>query len=202
MKIQPDPLNLIICGVGGQGNILISRLLGRILTKKGAFVTIGETFGAAQRGGDVFSSVRISQKRYYGPLTPEGEAHIIMSMEPLETLRVLKKYGNPDVASLTNFQPIQPVNVLAKQSEYPDLNKLKEASQGLSKSSWFINATEMAMELKARIVANIIMIGALAGTKLIPVTLEDIQEAIKETFPPSKVDLNLEALSKGYDAIQ
>jgi len=97
---------------------------------------------------------------------------------------------------------MMPVNVLAKQSEYPDPNKLKKASQSLSKSSWFINATEMAMELKARIVANIIMVGALAGTKLIPITLEDIQETIKETFPPSKVDLNLEALSKGYNAVQ
>jgi indolepyruvate ferredoxin oxidoreductase beta subunit len=177
-------------------------MIGRILTKKGAFVTIGETFGAAQRGGDVFSSVRISNKRYYGPLTPEGEAHIIMSMEPLETLRVLRKYGNPDVASITNFQPISPVNVLAKQSKYPDPDKLKETSQALSKSSWFINATEMAMELKARIVANIIMIGALTGTKLIPITLEDIQETIRETFPPSKVDLNLEALSRGFNAVQ
>lgn len=202
MKIQLDPLNLIICGVGGQGNILISRLLGRTLTGKGAFVTIGETFGAAQRGGEVFSSVRISQKRYYGPLMPEGEAHIIMSMEPLETLRILRKYGNPDVASLTNFQPIQPVNVLSKKAEYPNPNKLKEVIQGLSKSSWFINATEMAIELKAQIAINIIMIGALIGTKLLPITLEEIQESIRETFPPSKVDLNLQVLSKGHKAVQ
>ena len=201
MRIQSDPLNMIICGIGGQGNILISRMLGRTLTKKGAYVTIGETFGAAQRGGDVFSSVRISQQRFYGPLTPEGEAHIVMSMEPLETLRVLRRYGNPEVVSLTNFHPIPPVNVLAKQSEYPDPKRLKEANRSLSKSAWFINASEMAMELNAPIVTNIIMIGALVGTELLPLALEDIQESIKEMFPPSKVDLNLEALDKGYNAV-
>ncbi len=201
MSIQFDPLNMIICGVGGQGNILISRMLGRTLTKKGAYVTIGETFGAAQRGGDVFSSVRISQQRFYGPLTPEGEAHIVMSMEPLETLRVLRRYGNPEIASLTNFHPIPPVNVLAKQSEYPDLEKLKEANRSLSKSAWFINATEMAMELNAPIVTNIIMIGALVGTELLPLTLEDIQGSIEEMFPPSKVELNIEALNRGYKAV-
>ena len=201
MRIPSDPLNMIICGVGGQGNILISRMLGRTLTKKGAYVTIGETFGAAQRGGDVFSSVRISQARFYGPLTPQGEAHIVMSMEPLETLRVLRRYGNPEVASLTNFHPIPPVNVLAKQAEYPDPEKLKEANRALSKSAWFINATEMAMELNAPIVTNIIMIGALVGTELLPLTLEDIQESITEMFPPSKVDLNVAALNKGYSAV-
>ncbi len=201
MRIQADPLNMIICGVGGQGNILISRMLGRTLTKKGAYLTIGETFGAAQRGGDVFSSVRVSQQRYYGPLTPEGEAHIVMGMEPLETLRVLRRYGNPEVASLTNLHPIPPVNVLAKQSEYPDPQRLKAANRSLSKSAWFIDATAMAIELNAPIVTNIIMIGALVGTDLLSVTLEEIEESIREMFPPSKVDLNVEALNKGYDAV-
>ena len=72
MIINADPLNLIICGVGGQGNILISRMIGRILSGKHYYVTIGETFGAAQRGGAVYSSMRISQKRYYGPLIPKA----------------------------------------------------------------------------------------------------------------------------------
>ena len=202
MNTQPDPLNLIICGIGGQGNILISRLIGRTLTDKGYFVTIGETFGAAQRGGAVFSSLRISQKKYYGPLVQQGQADIVLSLEPLESLRILNSYGNPDVITVTNSLPIYPVGVLSKRTVYPDLEKLKEMIQNLSSSSWFLNATEMAVELGAPIVTNIIMTGALIGTKKMSIGLEDVQESIKTTFPASKVDLNLKALSKGYDAVQ
>jgi indolepyruvate ferredoxin oxidoreductase beta subunit len=201
MNIQQDPLNLIICGIGGQGNILISRLIGRTLTDKGYFVTIGETFGAAQRGGAVFSSLRISQKKYYGPLVQQGQADIVLSLEPLESLRILNNYGNPDVITVTNSLPIYPVGVLSKRTVYPDLEKLKEMIRNLSSSSWFLNATEIAVELGAPIVTNIIMTGALIRTKKMPIGVEDVKESIKSTFPASKVDLNLKALSRGYDAV-
>ena len=92
MAIRQDPLNVVISGVGGQGNLLLSRLIGRTLLNKGYFVAIGETLGVAQRGGAVMSNVRISEKISLGPLIPEGKAHIILSLEPLETLRMLVRY--------------------------------------------------------------------------------------------------------------
>lgn len=198
MKSQPDPLNLIICGVGGQGNILISRLIGRALSRKGYFVTVGETFGSAQRGGAVFSGLRISKKKYYGPLIPEGQGHIIVSLEPLETLRILNAYGNADVITLTNFNSMYPVGVLSKRSVYPDLKKLRAGIQRLSQSSWFLNATDMAMELGSPISANVIMLGALAGSNSIPLSFEEVEEEVKDTFPGAKSDLNLRALKKGF----
>jgi len=198
MKSQPDPLNLIICGVGGQGNILISRLIGRALSRKGYFVTVGETFGSAQRGGAVFSGLRISKKKYYGPLIPEGQGHIIVSLEPLETLRILNAFGNADVITLTNFNSMYPVGVLSKRSVYPDLKKLRAGIQRLSQSSWFLNATDMAMELGSPISANVIMLGALAGSNSIPLSFEEVEEEVKDTFPGAKSDLNLRALKKGF----
>ena len=198
MKSQPDPLNLIICGVGGQGNILISRLIGRALSRKGYFVTVGETFGSAQRGGAVFSGLRISKKKYYGPLIPEGQGHIIVSLEPLETLRILNAYGNADVITLTNFNSMYPVGVLSKRSVYPDLKKLRAGIQRLSQSSWFLNATDMAMELGSPISANVIMLGALAGSNSIPLSFEEVEEEVKDTFPGPKSNLNLRALKKGF----
>jgi indolepyruvate ferredoxin oxidoreductase beta subunit len=199
MKSQPDPLNLIICGVGGQGNILISRLIGRALSKRGYFVSIGETFGSAQRGGAVFSGLRISKGKYYGPLIPEGQAHIIMSLEPLETLRILNAYGNADVITVTNTNPIYPIGVLSKRSEYPNLEKLKASIQRLSRSSWFLDATSTAMELGAAIMTNIVMLGALVGSNSLPLSIEDVEEEVKATFPGPKSDLNLRALKKGFD---
>jgi indolepyruvate ferredoxin oxidoreductase beta subunit len=105
MAISADPLNLIICGVGGQGNILLSGMIGSANNRKGRFATSGETFGAAQRGGAVFSSVRISKKREYGPLMPEGKAHLILGLEPLETLRMVQRYANPGTVCISNIYP-------------------------------------------------------------------------------------------------
>jgi indolepyruvate ferredoxin oxidoreductase beta subunit len=200
MRWAYDPLNLIICGVGGQGNILIARMTGRILTRKGYLVTIGETFGAAQRGGPVHSSLRISKKKHYGPLIPEGKAHLILSLEPMETLRILSIYGNPEVITITNFHPVYPVGVLSKRLTYTDLEALKGSIENLSKRASFVNATEMAIELGSPIASNIVMLGALVGANRIPVTQEDVEEEIRTTFPSSAVELNLKALTMGISS--
>jgi indolepyruvate ferredoxin oxidoreductase, beta subunit len=201
IHLQEDPMNMIICGVGGQGNILLSRMIGRILIRKGYRVEIGESFGAAQRGGSVFSSLRVSRKKNHGPLIPEGRAQVIVSLEPLEALRMLSFYGNPEVTTIFNTQPVYPVGVLSKRVKYPDLEKLNTAIAQLSQKSWSLNAVEMAMRLKAPIVANIIMLGALTGTGTVPINLDEVKAEIVSSLPPNRVELNLKALTMGYAAI-
>ena len=200
MAIHTDPLNLVINGVGGQGNILLSHLVGRSLLRKGYFVAIGETLGVAQRGGAVMSNVRISEKMLFGPLIPEGKAHIILSLEPLETLRMLVSYGNPKVTTVTNFNALFPVSVLSRKDEYPEDEALKEAITQLSESAWFLDATDMGLKLGTPIVANVIILGALIGLNLLPVTREDIEAEIKSSFAADRVELNFKALSMGIDA--
>jgi indolepyruvate ferredoxin oxidoreductase beta subunit len=200
MTATRDPQNLIVCGIGGQGNILLSRMIGRILTGKGYRVNIGETFGAAQRGGSVYSSMRVSKTRDFGPLVPEGTAHLILSLEPLEALRMLQIYGNPDILTVTNVQPIYPVGVLSKRVEYPNLDSLVQSIRELSANTWFLDATEIAMELKAPIVANIVLLGALAASEALPITMEETEEEIRRSFPDSKVELNLKALRAGFQS--
>jgi indolepyruvate ferredoxin oxidoreductase, beta subunit len=202
MTIHADPLNLIVCGVGGQGNILISRMIGRILSGKGFFVTIGQTFGAAQRGGAVYSNIRISKKRFYGPLIPKGRVHVIAGLEPLETLRLLADYGNENVMTVTNTQPVYPVGVLSGRAEYPDQVALEKTIKSLSKVAWMVNATQMAVELGAPIVANIVMLGCLLGIDKIPISYGEIETEIKAAFPASTVELNLTALKRGKEAIK
>jgi len=202
MDLKADPYNMIICGVGGQGNILLSRMIGRILIDKDYLVDIGETFGAAQRGGAVFSSLRISKKKNHGPLVPEGMGHMILSLEPLETLRMLGVFGNPDVVTVYNTQPVYPVGVLSKRLKYPDLEKLDTAIGKLSHKSWSLDATEMAMQLNTPIVANIMMLGALTATDKIPITLKDVKAEIDKSFPADKVELNMKALNMGVDAVR
>jgi indolepyruvate ferredoxin oxidoreductase beta subunit len=202
MTIRADPLNLVISGVGGQGNLLISRLIGRTLLRKGYFVAVGETLGVAQRGGAVMSNMRISKKMLFGPLIPEGKSHIILSLEPLETLRMLVRYGNPKVISITNFNPLFPVSVLSRKERYPDFGALREAITQLSKSAWFVDATDMGLKLGTPIVANVIMLGALVGLNLLPVTEAEIEEEIKSSFTSDRVELNIKALKMGIDAIK
>lgn len=201
MNLVADPVNLIVCGIGGQGNILISRMVGRILADKGYHITIGETFGAAQRGGAVHSSMRISRKRFYGPLIPKGKGHIILSLEPLETLRILSAYGNENVLTISNTQPIYPVGVAAGKTQYPDLHKLMDAVQNLSETAWFVNVSRMAADLGSPIVANIILLGSLVGIGKIPLTRAEVGEEIRSTFPPAVVELNLRALLIGIEAV-
>ncbi len=196
-----DPFNLIVCGVGGQGNILISRMLGRILYRKGLKVSIGETFGAAQRGGAVFSSLRISRKRVYGPLIPQGRAHLILSLEPMETLRMLAGYGNEEVTVITNTEPIYPVGALAGRSRYPELGRLLQAIRELSGQCWTVNANELAARLGAPVVANIVLLGCLVGTARLPIEVREVEADIRETLPADKVELNSQALALGFEAI-
>jgi len=200
MKNWPEPFNLVVCGVGGQGNILISRLIGRILTAQGYIVSIGETFGAAQRGGSVFSSLRISQKRLLGPLIPKGQANIILSLEPLEALRQMKFLGNSEVMVLTNTKIVQTADVLAGRVAYPDVDQLTSAITTLSKRAWFVPATDLALNLGSAIVTNIIMLGALVGSKTMPINLEQAENEVRATIPNSQIEVNLEALNRGYQA--
>ena len=201
MSLATDPYNLIVCGVGGQGNILIARLIGRILANDGYYLAIGETFGAAQRGGSVFSSLRISKKRTYGPLIPKGGANLIVSLEPLETLRMLSNFGNEKVVSISNTQTTMPVGVLAGRNEYPSEEKLRGAIQELSQRSLFVPATDIAVELGAPIVSNIVLLGAVLGAKLLPISEEEVKQDMRSTFPAGKLELNYQALQRGIDTV-
>ena len=202
MTIPGDPLNLIICGVGGQGNILISSLIAAALSKKGYHVTVGDTFGAAQRGGAVFSSVRVSRKRSYGPLIPEGKAHLVLGLEPLETLRLLQKYGNSDTTCITNTRPVYPLGVMLSNLKYPATDEMKEIIRSISKQAWFIDASDIASKLGDQIVLNVIMAGALIGSEQLPVTRKDIEDEMRAAFPAAKMELNLKAFEEGINALK
>jgi indolepyruvate ferredoxin oxidoreductase beta subunit len=198
MKKLGRPLNLIVSGVGGQGNILISRLVGRTLSKKGYRVTIGETFGAAQRGGAVFSSLRISESDHYGPLIPMGRGDVVLSLEPIEALRILSTFGNPDTMTISNTRPVLPVGVLAERQQYPNTEELFTAIRHLSNRAWFVDASEMAIELGMPIVANIIMLGAMVGSGACPIEFDEVAAEIRSVFGVEKSEINMKALEMGY----
>lgn len=196
---KKDPLNLIIAGVGGQGNVLLSRLIGRALVKNSYVVTIGETYGASQRGGAVVSHVRISADTDYGPLTPAGGADIIIGLEPVEMLRTIGRYGNPTVVALSNSRPVYTPDAAAGEVEYPSLEQVKKVAQQLSQKAWFVDATGIALELGSSILTNIVMGGVAIGLDIIPLTPEDFEAVLREQFAADRYDLNLRAFRKGLE---
>jgi indolepyruvate ferredoxin oxidoreductase beta subunit len=196
-RLSADPLNVVVCGVGGQGNILVARLVGRSLAKRGYIVTIGETYGASQRGGDVMSHIRLSVHRRYGPLIPPGCAHIVLGLEPLETLRMLVTYGNPGVTTVTNTRPIQPVTVGMGAMQYPGTDKLRKAIADLSEQVWFLDATGTALSLGSVRLTNIVMLGALIGSSLLPVAAAQLGEELKGRFSGDTLKPILEAFRQG-----
>jgi len=192
-----EPINLVITGAGGQGNVIAAHWLGEALLRNGLRVTVGDTYGLSQRGGSVMSHIRVSTDRRYGPLIPRGLAHVILGLEPVETLRVLADYGNPDVVVMTNDRPVYPLDVIAGEVEYPEPQRIREALEELSAKLYWISATKIAQELGGAIVANIVMMGILFGAGLVPAPNEIMLEVLREHLPSDKWEANREAFYRG-----
>lgn len=197
-----DPYNIIITGVGGQGNVMASRVVGNMMSRKGLNVTIGETFGASQRGGSVMSHLRISTTSSWSPQIPRGQGHLVISLEPTEALRVLANYGNPNIKVICNTRPIHAIGVISGEQQYPDLADIKAWVDELSEACWFLEATVKAVELGNPILGNIMMIGAAAGIGALPLDRDDFEAVISENLPAARLDLNLKAYDIGIGMVQ
>jgi indolepyruvate ferredoxin oxidoreductase beta subunit len=199
--LTKDPTNIIITGVGGQGNVLASRVLAGMLVSTGYFVTIGETFGMSQRGGSVMSHLRISSKSALSPQIPQGSADIIIALEPVEALRVLVRYGNPAVAVLSNSRVVYPIGVITGDFTYPSLDEIESVLKKLTAHSWLIDATASAVELGNPVLGNIVLIGALANTAMLPFDRHSFEREITKDMSVDMRKLNLAAFDAGAKMI-
>jgi indolepyruvate ferredoxin oxidoreductase beta subunit len=202
VSLPCDPYNVIITGVGGQGNVMASRVVGNMLSRKGLNITIGETFGASQRGGSVMSHLRISAQSYWSPQIPKGQCHLVISLEPTEAIRVLLNYGNPDIWVICNTRPVHAIGVISGEHQYPPVDEVKSWVEELSEACWFLEATDKALELGNPILGNIMMIGAAAGIGALPLDRKDFEAAIAETLTADKLELNLQAYDLGVGMVQ
>ena len=198
--LAKEPLNLVITGVGWQGNVLISLLISEALVREDYLVVIGETYGVSQRNGSVISHVRISKETQCSPFVPNRHADIILGMEPAETLRMLGQFGNPDVITIVNPRPIYPIDVTGGEAEYPDLDKLIETINELSAKTYVINAVEEAQKLGNLILANVILIGALIGADILPLDRKSLEPVLKQRFP-KEFEANMIAFNKGMELV-
>lgn len=194
-------LNIIVTGVGGQGNVLASQVIATAAVDSGYFVSVGETFGASQRGGSVTSHIRVSQVSAYGPLIPQGEADFILGFEPLETLRTFRDYGNSSTLVIMNVRPNYPLGVLLNEDQYPDIPVLTGNLRVQSLKLWDLEATNLAVDVGVPVGTNMVMTGAFAGVQFLPISFLAYETVLKGMFAGEILDLNLAAFQAGVKAV-
>jgi len=186
-----DSINILIVGVGGQGTLLASRILGNVAVKNGYDVKVSEVHGMSQRGGSVVTYVKMGDK-VYSPLVEKGEADIIIAFELLEALRwvdYLKKGGT----LVVNEQEINPMPVITGKQKYPEniLKRLKES--GINVQS--VKALDIARKCGNIKSANIVLLGLVAKSTKIEADIW--KQVLMEVIPPKFLDVNLRA----FDAV-
>ncbi len=187
-----DTKNIMIVGVGGQGSLLASKLLGKVLLDKGYDVKVSEVHGMSQRGGSVVTYVRFGDK-VYSPIIDEGECDFLVSFEKLEAARYvsfMKKGG----IIVTNTQEIDPMPVITGQAEYPSdiLEKVKELDVKVDQ----LDCLSIANSAGSSKAVNIVLMGRLSNY-FSDIEVEEWEKAIRTSVPEKFLELNLKAFSMG-----
>lgn len=193
-------LDILMAGVGGQGNILASRIIGDAAIKTGYHVAIGETFGMGQRGGPVSSHIRIGRIEIYGPLIPCRQCEVVVGLEPLEALRNALRYLAKEAVVVTNTRPIIPVEVTTMGYPYPKVDEIIESCKRIPARVYTLDSYALAEKTGGYIMQNIVMLGALSGTGAIPVSEDQLREAIRERLGRA-AEQNLQAFELGRQAV-
>ena len=193
-------LNVVIAGVGGQGNVVASELLASALAGHGYRVSVGETFGASQRGGSVMSHVRAARDVAPGPLVPKGMVDVVVAFEPLEALRILADYGRETTRVLVNPRPVYPLAVQVGEATYPDPAGLLDTLRRLAADVLVIESTELARQAGDMRAQNIALLGALAGSGWLPVEAATIEALLADRFLDEVLRVNRAAFRLGLEA--
>ena len=193
-----DKTSIVLTGVGGQGVITASNILGKAAVKAKVNVFVSETHGMAQRGGSVICAVRLGNVT--GPLVPSGTADAIISLEPVETLRYVG-LTNKGTKIITDITPVIPFTVATGEEEYPDLSKVFKGLQNYGKL-YKIDAAKIAKDAGALITKNIVMLGALVAIDVLPFKPEILLDTILESVPPKFKEINKKAFEGGLKAIK
>lgn len=185
---------VLIVGVGGQGTLLSSRILGEVALRSGLDVKVSEVHGMAQRGGSVVTHVRFGEK-VYSPLVGMGQADYILAFEKLEALRwagYLKKGGT----IISNVHEIPPIPVTLGLQEYP--GNIREKLEHIAET-FMVDAGRIASDCGSVKAVNVVLLGVLAGRLDFDKGLW--LKVIEESVPPKTVRINIEAFGRGYEAI-
>jgi indolepyruvate ferredoxin oxidoreductase, beta subunit len=191
---------VVIAGVGGQGTLLATRLIAETAIKQGLNVRIGETYGMAQRGGPVMGHIQIGEA--YSPQIRPGEADALLGFELAEAARRGVTYLRRGGLAIVNSKKIPPVEVISGMCGYPSEKSLLRLLRRVSSKAAVFDATSFAEEAGDPIATNIVMLGALTASNVLPFGEEEITAVMKGSIPARFLDLNTRAFKLGADAFK
>jgi indolepyruvate ferredoxin oxidoreductase, beta subunit len=189
---------IMIVAVGGQGNILAARVLGEAAAASGIPFRMSEFHGMAQRGGVVESMVIVGEGKGY--CIADGEADVLLGFEPSETIRAAKKCSSSSVV-ITSTSQLPPFTVAMGQDRYPDVQQALKSMAGHVSKLITLDATALALQAGSAQAANMVMLGALAGSKILPIELTIFRNMIRTKTKPQFTEVNLIAFDLGTFAV-
>lgn len=190
---------MVIAGVGGQGTLLASRLLAEAAINVSLSVKIGETYGMAQRGGPVMGHVQIGGESM-NPQIRRGEADALLGFEPAEAVRRGVTYLKKGGLALVNTRVTAPVEVISGMVPYPDMGRMMALLGKVTGNVKAFDATALAEEAGDPITTNIVMLGALTASGVLPYGEDVVVETIKAGLRPQFIALNMRAFELGKKA--
>jgi len=192
-----DEYRVCFTGVGGQGTLLATMVVAEAAIYAGHNVLASEVHGMAQRGGVVESTVMIGNMR--SPIISDGEADVLLGFEPVETYRAMRKCSADSVV-ISSTVPTMPFSVAIGKDVYPEVEKLFSFIQSMVKRLITLDAKALAQKAGTAVSANVVMVGALARSGVIPIPKEAFEETIRTKTKEKFVDVNLKAFELGFEA--
>ena len=183
--------NILLCGVGGQGIVLASKLIAQAAMENSLPVMSAETIGMAQKGGSVFSHVRIGSN-LSTPMIPKGGADVIIGFEPAEAVRMLP-YLKKDGTVIVNSCPTKPVTAMLSASSYTGKEMLAYLKKNVERLT-IVDCERAASEIGSLKVVNMILLGAAAATGELPISMADIKSCLAKRLKPRLLEMNYKAL--------
>ena len=196
-----DEINIMVAGVGGQGGILFSHILGNAAIAEGYKVRVAETYGAAMRGGAVSGHIRIG-KSVFGPVIRKDHVDLLVGLEPLEGLRLGVKFLSPLGTAIINSRPIKPIDVLVGNATYPEIDIIATCLKRLCKEIIMMDGSSLAMEAGDLRTLNVVMLGVVAGMEKLPVSRETLEATVMMIVPPRTKEINKKAFDLGWQYIK
>jgi len=191
-----DSYRVYFTGVGGQGTLLATSVLAQAAILAGYHAVTSEIHGMAQRGGVVESTVMIGDVK--SPIISDGEADILLGFEPVETYRAMRKCSAHSVV-ISNTVPIMPYGVAIGKAVYPNIEELFDFIEGQVKKLFTVDAQALAKQAGALLSANKVVLGALAGSNVLPISREAFEETIRTKTKKAFVETNLKAFDLGFN---
>lgn len=193
------PYNIYISGVGGQGIIKTSTVIGEAAMKSSMPVVMSEVHGMAQRGGGVSTELKIGDA--YSPIIENGSADLLISFEPIEALRAIPKISDK-TSVIVNKSPIYPFNLQKSEISYPDITATLDELKNKSKKVYALEADSIAKESGHILSMNMVMLGGAVAVKGFPLKKEIIIDSMKANLPEKSLDINMKAFEHGFDYVK